>query len=159
MSKKVSLKLLQPIQTVRCISEDADPTEMSFDVELSCTADDEDAVEFCAMPKVELARKTRESQIDFNYVLDSDKICPRVMENVRVVKFVANQYLILYGCMESDGGHEEGAWILGFQSNFNESLKHLNESFQALKNSSSKLENFVFYNVSKAPTLSAVEVS
>lgn len=123
-------------------------------------ADDEDAVEFCAMPRVELARKTRDSQIDFNYVLDSDKICPRIMDNVRVVKFVANRYLILHGCMESDGGgHEEGAWILGVEANFNESLKYLNESFQALKNSSSKPENFVFYNVSKAPTLSAAEVS
>lgn len=132
---------------------------MSFEVELSCSVDDEDAVEFCAKPKVGMASKTRESQIDFNYVLDSDKICPRVMENVRVVKFVANRYLILYGCLESDGGHEEGAWILGFHSNFNESLKYLNESFQALKNSSSKPENFLFYNVSKAATLSAVEVS
>lgn len=81
------------------------------------------------------------------------------MDDVRVVKFVANRYLILYGCKESDGGHEEGAWILGFQGKFNESLKYLNESFQALKNSSSKPENFVFYNASKAPTLSAAEVS
>jgi hypothetical protein len=143
-------------QTIRCPKN---ALKTSFQLEISCSADDLDAIEFCAMPHVKLQTKTANSSVDFNYVIDDDDFCFRVMKNVKMVKFVANQFAVLYGCVATDEDkHEEGAWILGFKNNTAESLKHLNEAFKYLNNSLAKFEDFKVFNVSRANNLTANDV-
>ena len=117
-----------------------------------------DAVEFCAMPLVNLQTKTTNSSIDFNYVIDYDEICHRILENVKVIKSKIGEYLILYGCTNYDGEHEEGAWILGNKSNVTEPLKRLEEAFSFLKNSSAKIKDFKVHDGFDG-NLTGVEVS
>lgn len=145
-------------QTIRCQSEDQDMQQTSFFLEISCTPDDLDAIEFCAMPLVELRAKDGNSTIDFNYVTDDDEICPRILQHVKLAKFVANQFIIFYGCTAYEADCEEGAWILGYKSNITESLSHLNEALSFLKNSSAKVEDFRIYNNSAAENLTGIEV-
>lgn len=122
---------------------------MSFYLELSCDVpNDPDSVEFCAMPFINVQSKTANSSINFNYVIDYEEICPRILENVKVLKYKVGQYLILYGCTNYDGEHEEGAWILGSKKNISESLQSFDEAFSFLKNSSAKLEDFQMFNSS-----------
>lgn len=145
------------MQTIRC--QLGNP--LSFRLEVSCDLpDDPDAVEFCALPLITLQSKTSSSSIDFNYVIDYGEICPRILENVKVVKSVAGQYLILYGCTNYESGHEEGAWILGSKSNVPESMKRFSEAFSFLKNSSAKLQDYKIYNVSNVEgNLTGIDVS
>lgn len=80
------------------------------------------------------------------------------MQDVKLLKFVANQYLILYGCTGGEGEHEEGAWIFGSKSNFNESMNRLNEAFGYLKNSSAQLADYKLFNISGTANLTGAEV-
>lgn len=154
--RKFSNLISVVLQAIRCQKE----TPNSFHLELSCTPDDENAVEFCTMPLVGLPTNTKNSTIDFNYFTDDDQVCPRIMQNVKLVKFVANEFVILHGCSDcSDGEHEEGAWILGFRSNFSESMRHLSEALDFLKISAAKVENFHVYNFSATENLTGTEVS
>lgn len=132
---------------------------MSFYLELTCTSDDSDAIEFCAMPRVGLGTKSINSTIDFNYAVDDDEICPRVFENVKLVKFVANQFVILYGCVDGVGDHEEGAWVLGYIKSSENSMKHLSKALGFLKNSTARIEEFKVYKNSPAVKLKGTEVS
>jgi hypothetical protein len=130
-------------------------------LEYSCDAvDDLDAVEFCAMPLINLKTKTSNSSINFNYVIDYDEICPRIFENVKVVKSAVGKYLILHGCTDFGSEHEEGSWILGSKSHVTEPLKYFNEAFSFLKNSSAKIEDFKIYNISSfRENLTGIDVS
>lgn len=145
-------------QTLRCLSQSQ--KQSSFQVELSCsTSDDDNAVEFCAMPTVKPQSRFANSSIQFDYVLDYNSACSPKLEDLQLVKFVADRYLILYGCTNFRDEHEEGAWILGSKSNTTVSLQLLNEALSFLKNSTSKVEDFNIYNSSKTANLSALNVS
>lgn len=146
---------MKTLQKIRCQLGNS----LSFYLEMSCDLpDDMDAVEFCAMPLVKVQAKTANSSIDFNYVIDYDEICPRILENVKVVKSKVGEYLILYGCTNYATEHEEGAWILGSKSSVTEPLKRLDEAFSFLKNSSAKIKDFKVYEELKE-NLTGVEVS
>lgn len=111
------------------------------------------------MPMVTLQTNATNSSIDFNYVLDDDEVCPRIMEDIEIVASVTNQLVVVYGCTDLDEGHEEGAWIFGLKSNITESMKHLNESLNLLKNSSAKFEDFRVFNSSTTANLTGTDVS
>lgn len=128
-------------------------------LEMSCSPDDLDAIEFCAMPTVKLQTNATNSSIDFNYFIDDDEVCPRIMENIRVVTAVVNQFVILYGCTDYGEDHEEGAWILGYKNNVTESMNHLNDAFTFMKNSSAKIGDFLVFNSSSVTNLTGIEVS
>jgi hypothetical protein len=113
------------------------------------------------MPLVKVQTKSSNSSIDFNFVIDYDEICPRILQNVKVVKAKVGEYLIVYGCTNYNGNeHEEGAWILGSKSNATESFRKLDEAFSLLKNSSAKVEDFKIYEpLSDGGNLTGMDVS
>lgn len=117
-------------------------------MELLCSPIDDDAIEFCNSQQVDLKTNKGDSKINFNYVLDYDQSCPRILQNISLVKFSANRFIIFYGCsIVNETLHDEGAWILGYRNNsLSESMKYLDEAFGFLSNSSVKLENFRIFN-------------
>lgn len=122
-------------------------------------SDDDDAVEFCTMQTLQPQSRFANSSVDFDYVLDDDSVCSPKLKDLKLVKFVVDRYLIFYGCTNLGDEYEEGSWVLGSNSKRSESLQLLNEAFSFLKNSSSRLEDFNIYNISRAANLTALDVS
>lgn len=144
------------LQTIRCFP--GDQNKSRFHLEISCTPNDDNAVEFCTKPFIQLQTGLDNSSIDFNYVVDPDEVCLRILQDVKLLKFVANQFFILYGCTDNDEEHEEGSWVFGSKQNFNESMEHLSEAFGYLKNSTAEVSDFIVYNISNTANLTGVDV-
>ncbi|CAO1406955.1 unnamed protein product [Diamesa serratosioi] len=129
----------------------------TFQIELTCTAVDDEAIEFCATSVVDLQNNTGMAAINYNYFLEDEDSCFRVSQNFSVVKAVPKKYIVFYGCQEFNGTHIEAAWIFGYQANQTESLNYLDEAFQSLRNTTAKRENFSVFNLTTSRNMTGAQ--
>jgi hypothetical protein len=68
--------------------------------------------------------------------------------SVSIVNYVKHLYAVLWGCRNlPNNKHEQGAWILGYKSNFSEASKLLNQAFFVdLNFTKASIKDFVLYN-------------
>lgn len=141
-------------QTIRCQFDNL--KKSTFQIELGCTAEDEEAIEFCATSIIDLQNNTGMAAINYNYFLDDEDTCFRISNNFSVVKAVSKKYIIFYGCQEFNGTHIEAAWIFGYKDNQEESLTYLDEAFESLKNITAQRVNFTVFNLTASTNLSGM---
>lgn len=142
-------------QTIRCQLDSL--KKSTFQIELTCTAEDDEAIEFCATSIIDLQNNTGMSTINFNYFLEDEDSCFRISNNFSVVKVISKKFIVFYGCQEFNGTHIEAAWIFGYKANQMESLKYLDEAFQSLRNLTAQRDNFTVFNLTASKNMSGMQ--